>query len=157
MKLRFERIRYLVAVASVLLTATTIVTLVWAGALTVQFVGDLADDGWRSTTPLVGLLEVIDLLLIATVQVIVAIGLWELFVGELDVPSWLRADSFSDLKSAIAELIVIVIAIKFVEKLAEGTEALDLLYYAAGIAVVGGMLVALSVGKRSGSPKKRVE
>jgi uncharacterized membrane protein YqhA len=154
MRSLLERARLLVAAASVLLLFTTVISLVWAVALTVQFVGDLADDGWRTTTLLVGLLEIIDLLLIGTVQVIVAIGLWELFVGELDVPSWLRADSFSDLKSALAELIVIVIAIKFVEKLAEGTDALDLVYYAAGIAVVGGMLVALSMGKRTAKAKR---
>jgi uncharacterized membrane protein YqhA len=144
-----ERFRHVIAVASIVLVATTLTTLVWSVALTVQLIGDLIDGGWRSNALVAELLGIIDLLLIATVQVIVAVGLWELFVGELTLPDGLRVGSLSELKTVLAELIVLVIAIKFVEKLIDSKEALDVLYYAGGVALVGLTLVALSLGKKS--------
>ncbi len=143
-----ERFRHVIAIASVVLVVTTLTTLVWSVALTVQLIGDLLDGGWRSNGLVAELLGIIDLLLIATVQVIVAVGLWELFVGELALPARLRVESLTELKTVLAELIVLVIAIKFVEKLINSKEALDVLYYAGGVALVGLTLVALSIGKK---------
>ncbi len=144
-----ERLRLVVAAASLLLAITTVATLVWAFALTFEFIRSLIDGGWRSTLLLADLLEVIDLVLIATVQVIVAIGLWELFVGRLSVPEWARVRSLAELKASLSEVIVLVMAIKFVEKLVKTPRALDVLYFAAGISLVGFMLVALGLVKSS--------
>lgn len=147
-----ERFRLVIAIASMLLIVTTIATLVWSVALTVQWIDDLISGGWRSNALVADLLAIIDLLLIATVQVLVSVGLWELFVGHLDLPKSLRVGSLSDLKTALAELIVLVIAIKFVEKLINSGDALDVLYYAGAVSLVGLTLVALSVGRKSTSP-----
>lgn len=146
-----ERFRLVIAIASSILILTTFATLGWAVALTVQLIGDLLNGGWRDSALVVDLIEVIDLLLIATVQVIFAIGLWELFVGTLSVPEWLRVDSLAELKNALAQLVVLVIAVKFVEKLIKSPEAIDVFYYAAAVSLVGFMLVALTLGKKSSS------
>jgi uncharacterized membrane protein YqhA len=149
MRAVLERFRYVVALASLVLVVTCLATVGWSIALTVQFIGDLFDGGWRGRELTVDLLGIIDLILIATVQVVVAIGLWELFVGELSVPEWLRVDSLGKLKTALAELIVLVIAVKFAEKLINVKEPLDVLWYALGVSAVGLMLVALVVGTKA--------
>jgi len=148
MRAVLERFRLVVGLASVILAVTSITTLVWSGALAVRLVDRLLSGGWRGTELTVDLLEVIDLVLIATVQVVVAIGLWELFVTPLNVPEWLRVDSLEKLKTALAELIVLVIAIKFAEKLLKTPRPLDVLYYALAVSAVGLMLVALVVGTK---------
>ncbi len=147
-----ERFRHVIAIASIVLVVTTVATLAWSVALTVQLVDDLLSGGWRSSALVADLLAIIDLLLIATVQVIVAVGLWELFIGRLDLPEGLRVGSLNELKTVLAELIVLVIAIKFVEKLINSSDALDVLYYAAGVSLVGLTLVASSLGKKGPGP-----
>lgn len=151
MQLLLERLRYVVAAASLLLALTTVATLAWAFALTFDFIHQLVDGGWRSKSLVASLLEVIDLVLIATVQIIIALGLWELFVGRLAVPEWARVKSLTELKASLSEVIVLVIAIKFVEKLVQTPRALDVLYFAGGISLVGLMLVALGMGKAAKS------
>jgi uncharacterized membrane protein YqhA len=138
-----ERFRFVVIVGVITLAVTTTATLCWSAALAVQWIVDLVGGEWRDTAEIVELLQVIDVLLIATVQLIVGIGLYELFVAPLAVPAWLRVASLAELKVAVAELVVLVIAVKFVELLAKGTDGDDLLSYGAATALVGLMLVAL--------------
>lgn len=133
----------LVAVLGVAgLAVTSVVTFGWAIAKTVKLTVDLLDAGWRDSASIVGLLEVIDLFLLGTVQLIVVIGLYELFVGDLDVPEWLTVRSLADLKVAITEVLVLVIAIKFLEKLVTADDAEKLLAAGVASALVGGMLIA---------------
>jgi len=54
-----------------------------------------------------GLLEIIDTYLLAIVQLIVVIGLYELFVGPLKVPAWLKARSLDDLEKSIIDVLII--------------------------------------------------
>ena len=48
-----------------------------------------------------------------------AIGLYELFIGELTVPDFLRVETLHQLKARLAGVVILVMAVKFVEKLAE--------------------------------------
>jgi uncharacterized membrane protein YqhA len=66
---------------------------------------------------MVDLLEVVDTYLLAIVQLIVVIGLYELFVGALDVPGWLKARSLEDLKKSIVDVLIVFIRVKGVERL----------------------------------------
>lgn len=84
---------------------------------------------------MITLLEVVDLFLVATVQLIVALGLFELFVADLHLPEWLTVHNLGDLKRPIIQVLVVVIVIKFVERMLM-TGALDTLYYGAATAVV---------------------
>ncbi|OBR99428.1 hypothetical protein BHQ23_26910 [Mycobacterium gordonae] len=84
---------------------------------------------------MISLLEVVDLFLVATVQLIVAMGLFELFVADLHLPAWLTVRNLGDLKRPIIQVLVVVIVIKFVERMML-TGALDTLYFGTATAVV---------------------
>jgi uncharacterized membrane protein YqhA len=86
-----EQVRHLAVVAVAGLTVTMAVTFAWAIAKTVRLIGTLLDGGWRNDLSMVDLLEVIDTYLLAIVQLIVVVGLYELFIGALDVPERLVA------------------------------------------------------------------
>lgn len=118
------------------LFVTTVATFGWAIARTVQFVGDLLDGGFADDQLLIVLLEVIDTYLIAVVQLIFVIGLYELFVGDLDVPDWLEVHSLDDLKKSLIDALIVVLAVKGIEKLVAAKEPLDALYYAGAIAAL---------------------
>ena len=143
MRTAMEHLRFVVAAACVILALTSVVTLGWSAAKAIDLVRLLVEGGWKSDQALIALLEVVDLILIATVQVIISLGLWELFVGELDLPEWLTVHSLSDLKRSLSEALVLVLAIKFLERFL-GSSAQDALAYAAAVALVSGVLVAFA-------------
>jgi len=143
-----SRLLVVFAVVGVLLQA--IVTFAWAIASTVDFAIDLVStDAWEDSDTIVDLLEALDLYLIGTVLVITAIGLWELFIGSVDLPKWLVINTLSDLKKKIVEVVVLVIGIKFLQKLATGSEAIDVLWVGLGSAAVMGVLVAWNTLRES--------
>ncbi len=137
-----EHVRYVVVIAVAGLTLTMGVTFAWAIAKTVRLMGTLLDGGWRSDLSMVDLLEVIDTYLLAIVQLIVAIGLYELFISALDVPDWLKARSLEDLKKSIVDVLIVFIGVKGVERLVAVQEPIDALTYTAAVAI---LIAALSL------------
>ncbi len=135
-------LRYLVIIAVVGIAIEAIATYGWAVAVTVDFVGDLlTSSAWQEDDTVVELLQVLDLYLIGTVLLITAIGLYELFIGTVQLPDWLVIRSLSDLKTKIVEVIVLVIGIKFLEKLVTVKEPIDVLWYGLGSAAVMAVLI----------------
>jgi uncharacterized membrane protein YqhA len=84
----------------------------------------------------VKLLDVIDIYLLGAVLLILAVGLVELFVTSVRLPAWLEIHSLSDLKGKLIDVIQMVAAIKFLEKLVTAEEALDVLWYALAVSIV---------------------
>lgn len=122
-------VRYIAIIAVVGLLATSVATFGWSVARTVQFVSDLFDGKWRSDDQVVSLLKTIDTYLLALVQLIIVIGLYELFIGELDVPEWLKIDSLDDLKKSIIDILVVFVAVKGIEGLLKQKDPLDALTF----------------------------
>jgi uncharacterized membrane protein YqhA len=137
-----NRARYLVVIAVIGMFATTIVTFVWSIAKSIRLVVSLLDGGWRDDLSMVDLLEVIDTYLLAIVQLIVVLGLYELFVGSLDLPPWLKAKSLDDLKKSIVDVLIVFVGVKGVERLVAAKEPLDALTDAGAVAV---LIAALSL------------
>jgi uncharacterized membrane protein YqhA len=135
--------RFLVVIAVFGLICGAVITFGW-GLHGVYQYGETLLDG-DETQGLVGALKMIDTFLLATVMMVFGVGLWELFVGDLDLPEWLEIHSLDDLKSKLADVIVLVVAIKALEKLTTAKTPLDALYYsaAAGLIVLGLTLSSL--------------
>ena len=131
----------LVPAAAMLVTA--VVTFVWGCVKVWSFVDLLFDDGADSSVAIVRLLEVIDLFLLGTVLLIFAAGMIELFITPLRLPEWLVITELGDLKGKLIDVIQLVAAIKFLEKLVLGKDALDVLYYGIAISLVIGALAAV--------------
>ena len=135
-------LRYLVIVAVVGIAIQAIATFSWAVWVTIDFVYDLlTTSAWQQDETVVELLQVLDLYLIGTVLLITAIGFYELFISEVQLPDWLIIRTLSDLKTKIVEVIVLVIGIKFVEKLVMTKEPIDVLWYGLGSAAVMAVLI----------------
>jgi uncharacterized membrane protein YqhA len=129
----------ILAVAGISLTAMA--TFVWAIAKSIRLVDALVGGAWRNDLSVVDLLEAIDLYLIALVQLIVIIGLYELFIGDLDVPAWLEVRTLEDLKKTIVDVLIVFIAIKGIEGLLRADTPLDALINTAAAAI---LLLALT-------------
>lgn len=90
--------------------------------------------------------EIIDGYLLAAVLLIFALGLYELFISRIDVAEGsdashnvLLINTLDDLKNRLAKVVLMILIVKFFEH-AIGMgfkDALELLYLAGGIALIG--------------------
>ena len=92
----------------------------------------------------VALIAVVDVFLIATVLFVVAVSLYEMFIGDLNLPEWMVAHNLYELKSKLAGVVILVMAMKFLEKLVEWKAPQDTLYFGLAIAVVSAALIGMS-------------
>jgi uncharacterized membrane protein YqhA len=95
--------------------------------------------------------EYVHTFLVGTVLYITAMGLYQLFIKEIDFPQWLKIDSTEELETNLIGVTVVVLAVNFMGAIfARGTD--DLLQYGAGIALPIAAL-GLFVGLRAWSVK----
>ncbi|MDC9714895.1 MAG: YqhA family protein [Gammaproteobacteria bacterium] len=156
-----SRLMVLIAVISSLLLSLVlfVVTAIDVGALLIH-----AGDYLGATTEVRRSLKIemiahmvgsIDGFLLATILLIFALGLYELFVGDIDdaknnekSAKVLDISSLDDLKSKLAKVILMILVVTFFEVSLSMTfaSALDLVYFAFGILMVS---LALYFGSKS--------
>ncbi len=92
-------------------------------------------------------LLVIDLFLIGATLLIAAVGFYELFISRIDagsirMPRWLEMRDLNDLKARVIAMIVLVIAVSFVEVVVDYTSGMQVLELGGGVALVIAALTA---------------
>ena len=88
--------------------------------------------------------ESLDSFLVATALLVISTSLYELFIGELEVPNWMLVKDLTELKSKFTFVIIPVMAVKFVQKILNYENAIDTFYYGVGIAAVALALTAFN-------------
>ena len=86
-------------------------------------------------------IEFADLTLLASVLLIVGLGLFELFIGPAPLPDWLIITSLDDLKASLVNVVVVVLGIAFLGQVVTWDGTQNLLPFGVAIAAV---IVALS-------------
>ena len=71
----------------------------------------------------------IDVFLLSMVLYIFAVGLYELFIGKLNVPEWLRIETVDELKAKLASVVILFVAIAYVKLLVEWRNPVETLRY----------------------------
>lgn len=84
----------------------------------------------------IALIELVDVFLIATVLYIIAVGLYELFIGELQLPQWLVITNLDDLKIKLIGVVVTVLAVLFLGQVVSWNGSTELLALGGAIALV---------------------
>lgn len=97
----------------------------------------------------VQIVEYVHTFLIGTVLYITAVGLYQLFVNEIQFPGWLKIDSTEELETNLIGVTVVVLAVNFMGIVFTKDPSI-LLEYGAGIALPIASL-ALFVGLRTWS------
>lgn len=87
------------------------------------------------------MLSIIDTYLLFIIQFIFSVGLYELFIGPLETPAWLKITTIDQLKAALASVITLFLAIFFVHLAVETRSMTDLAYGGVGVAAMIGALV----------------
>ncbi len=143
-----ERSRYLAVIGVLTSLVLAAASFIWAIVKAVSFVKLLVTSNGSEDVALVKLFESIDVVLIGTVMLIMAVGLWELFIGDLDLPGALTMKSFDDLKAKIATTLLLVLVVRFLETLVQNPEPDELLALGISVTLVGGLLMVFAVWRR---------
>src|SRR5215204_1431299 len=144
MKWLVERVRYLSLVSVFGMLAGAIAAL-FVGVVKTAYVFKTAVTEFTETEPtLYVLFEALDCFLVATALIVVAVSLYELFIGGLAVPDWMLVKDLTELKAKFTFVIIPVMAVKFVQKILNYENAVDTLYYGAAIAVISFAPTALN-------------
>jgi len=133
--------RYLIIVAVVATFIAATLLLLYGGALTVQVVvetiaaGSLSSKGAKQLV--LTIIELTDLFLLATALYVITIGLYELFIAEIDgLPDWLAIHSLDDLKDKLIKVVIVVLGVLFLGQVVTWDGQRELLDYGAAIALV---------------------
>lgn len=85
----------------------------------------------------VGLIEAVDVFLIAIAVYLISLSLYALFVDEtLPLPRWLKVRDLDDLKNNLVSVIIAVLAVLFLREAIAWSGGYDLLAFGAAIALV---------------------
>ena len=140
--------RYLALIGVVSGVAASATAFVWGGYKTVALAIKLARgelDGMA-----LGLAQTMDALLIAAALLLFALGLYSIFVDAVELPGKMGNLDLDALKSKLASIVVIVMAVSFLERLESQAAARDVLYTGVGVTGVSLSLVLLMHAKRDG-------
>ena len=136
--LQLVRLVMVAGIASILVAAMLL--LGYAVVQTYQVVAGLLTlngIGASSRELILGSVKLIDLVLLATVLQIVGVGLYSLFIDDrVPMPSWLKIASIGDLKRELATVVIVVLAVVFLEEVVTWGSERNLLPLGAGIAAV---------------------
>jgi len=93
----------------------------------------------------ISILKLIDVFLIAIFLYILAVSIYKLFISDVELPASLVARNLAELKGKLSSVIVLVMAVHFVEILFEdGISGLEKVWYAIATALVAGVLITFS-------------
>ena len=145
MKTIIEKSKYLSLLAVITLLLTFALSLFWGVAQAVQAWGKIILSLGQSPDIILSILKLIDTVLVSIVLYILAASVYKLFVSEVELPSKLVARSVPELKSKLSSLIILVMAVHFVEVIfEEGITGLEKVWQAIAISLVGIVLIAFS-------------
>jgi uncharacterized membrane protein YqhA len=144
MKVLLEKSVYLVLIAVVFSLAASVAVYVWGAAKAVDSIVKLASTDLKDPLATIAFVKVMDIFLVATALLFFAVALYELFIRDLALPGWLEVKNLYGLKVKLSSVVILIMAITFVERLIQWENAQDTLYFGIAIAVVALALVALT-------------
>ncbi len=137
--------RYIVllAVVSVLLVSATL--FVVGAGMAVQGIWNalvaISRGEFAATTITVDLLEVVSVMLKAVVFYLIGVGFYSLFIAPLNLTAALGIRSFNDLEIKIVSVVVVIMAVTYLEHFIRWDQAFETLMFGVSLAVVVAALV----------------
>lgn len=120
----------LVAVALFLIGVVQAGTGIWSAILAVS-------DGKFEATPLtISFLEIVATMLKAVVFYIIGVGLYSLFIAPLNLTVSLGVETLSDLEDKIVSVVIVILAVTFLEHFVRWDKPLETLQFGGALAVV---------------------
>ncbi|HQU77907.1 MAG TPA: YqhA family protein [Azonexus sp.] len=148
--LALSRYFTIVAVFGILLASAAL--LVYEGLVVMTALFEAATSGAISSklakVLAVGLIEAVDIFLIAIVAHMIGLGLYRLFVDpELPLPAWLKLRDLDDLKNNLVSSVIAVLSVLFLREAVGWDGQRDLLRFGGALALIISALTLYLVAK----------
>src|SRR3989338_1167417 len=142
LKFCLEKGKYVILLAVVSTFLASVATFIWGTVRMITNVvsliaGLITHEGGHSGVQMIASL---DSILLAIVLYIFSVAIYELFFGKINVPDWLVIENLDGLKEKLASVIILILAVTFLEHLVEWKDAKETLMFGVSIAAV---LIAL--------------
>jgi uncharacterized membrane protein YqhA len=141
MKRLLENGKYLILVVVIVSLALCLASLVWGIYEAVNVVINLFTNYKGVTATIGSFVQLMDIFLIVAVLYIFTVAMYELFIGELDLPQWLAVHNFDQLKAILGNMVVLIMAVAFLKYFLERNDPVATVLYAVGVAVVALTLI----------------
>lgn len=142
MKFILEKSRYLALIGVLSLLVAAVAAFGWGTLKTITTVFLVIGSVGKEASITVEFIEIVDAFLIATAILIFAVSLYELFIDKLNLPEWMLAHNLYELKGKLSSMIVLVMGVKFLQKLLEVKDTGDLLRTGIATALMSAVLIA---------------
>jgi uncharacterized membrane protein YqhA len=139
-----EQSRYLVVLAVLASLAATLAAFLWGTWKTGLVLWWLVQGGQGGPPAAFRFIELIDTFLVAAGLYIFAVGMHDLFLGGLDLPQWLDVHSLHDIKARLSSILVLVMAITFLERVVLWEDPSGTLRFGIAISLVAVTLIAFN-------------
>ena len=139
-----SRFVVLVAVVAVMLVSMSLFLLGTIGAakLVYQSWAEFFYQGEAgSTEQIVNSLSIIGVMLRAVVFYLIGVGLFSLFIAPLNLTAALGIESLNDLETKVISVIVVILAVSFLQHFVQWTDAVETAYFGGTLALVVAALV----------------
>lgn len=120
----------LVAVALFLIGVVQAATGVWSAFI------DISDGKFVATTLTIQFLEIVSTMLKAVVFYIIGVGLYSLFIAPLNLTVSLGVETLNDLEEKIVSVVIVILAVTFLEHFVRWDEPLQTLQFGGALASV---------------------
>jgi uncharacterized membrane protein YqhA len=137
-----EKSRYLAIIGVLGLLVAALASFGWGIIQTIHAVKIIVESQGADIGITVAIIEIVDIFLIATTLLIFSVNLYELFIADIDVPEWMVSHDLYELKTKLSSMVILVMAVKFIEKMVDVKNYTELLQYGTAIALVSGVLIA---------------
>ncbi|HOW74826.1 MAG TPA: YqhA family protein [Candidatus Competibacteraceae bacterium] len=133
--------KYIVYIAIIGTFITSLALLVYETLVVAAAVVDVVQEGAVSPkiakALAVGLIEAVDVFLIAIAVYIISLGLYSLFIDDtLPLPRWLEVHNLDDLKGNLVSLVIAVLAVLFLREAVAWDGSHDLLAFGTPVALI---------------------
>ena len=134
--------RYLAIIGVICLLFGALAAFGWGALKTFYTIMLIMKSAGQAPAITIELIELVDAFLIAIALLIFSANLYELFIGEIALPEWMLAHNLYELKGRLSSMVVLVMGVKFLEKVLEVKDTRDLLNTGIAVALISGVLIA---------------
>ncbi len=152
MKRALENAKYLMYVIVVASFVATGIALIWSVYETALVVINVFTNYKSAATTLVSFVQLMDIFLTVAVLYIFTVVLYELFIGDLELPGWLTIHNFDELKTILSNMVVLIAAVSFLKYFLERNDPLATLLYGAALTLVSLALILYRRHTREDTP-----
>jgi uncharacterized membrane protein YqhA len=136
-----ESSKYLILIVVIASLVATVLAVVWGIYEMAVVIYNLFAYYKSASSTIVSFVQLMDIFLLVAVLYIFTVAMYELFIGELELPKWLIIHNFDELKTILSNLIVLIGAVSFLKYFLERNDPVSTLLYGVSIGIVSYVLI----------------